>query len=385
MDREKTIAVLGATGSVGRQALDVARERGYRVDLLTAARSAGAIEPIARLHRPRTVVLTDPAAARDLKCRLADTDIRVFGGEQAQIAAIAESRADCLINAVSGAAGLRPTLAVLETGKRLALANKESLVLAGEHVMRAARARGVELIPVDSEHSAIFQSLRAGDPARIRRLLLTASGGPFFGCSREQLAAVTPVAALAHPTWRMGEKITVDSATLMNKGFEVIEAMHLFGVSPERIEVLVHRESILHSAVEFEDRAVIGEFSLPDMRMCVQYAVDHPDRFPSARPALDLAALGALTFAKPDGETFPLLPLAFRAATDGGVMGAVLNAADEVAVSAFLKGEISLPALFDVVCRVYERMLSQNTDASLDRIFDADAVARRYAAEEIAR
>ena len=373
---EKTIAVLGATGSVGTQALDVARARGYRVDYLTAAENVRSMERLAREFRPRYVNMTCPDAASALKCALADTDIRVTSGAEALISGISESSAEVVVNSILGAAGLLPTLATIDAGKRLALANKESLVMAGDIVMERARSRGSEILPVDSEHSAIFQSLRAGRPSEIKRILLTASGGPFYGKSRLGLESVTVADTLAHPTWRMGKKITVDSATLMNKGFELIEAVHLFGVSPEAVEVLIHRESILHSAVEYVDNTVIGEMSVPDMRMCVQYAVDYPNRLPAVSDALDLFSVGRLSFAAPDGDAFPLLPLARRAIAMGGAVPAVMNAADEIAVEAFLDGRIGFLGIADLVAETVERLSAAGSAHSLDDILAYDKEAR---------
>ena len=378
----KTIAVLGATGSVGTQALDVARSRGYRVDYISANRAVSDMEAYARELRPRYVAMADEAAARDLKARLADTDITVLSGDAGVEEGIALSDASVVVNSIIGEAGLKPTLAVIESGKRLALANKESLVIAGEIVMARAREKGVEILPVDSEHSAIFQSLKSGKQSEIKRILLTASGGPFYGKSREELTRVTLSDTLAHPTWKMGRKITVDSATLMNKGFEIIEAAHLFGTPAEKIQVLIHRESILHSAVEYVDNTVIGELSVPDMRMCVQYAVDYPDRCPTASGELDLFSVGALTFRAPDTEAFPLLSLAKRAMTDGGAMPAVVNAADEVAVAAFLDERLSFLGISEVVMETYERMSGRQA-SSVDELVAADREARGIARELI--
>ena len=379
----KHIAVLGATGSVGTQALDVARRRGYRVELMSAHRNHMAMEALAREFCPHTVVMTDESAACELRARLADTPCRVLGGEEALLGAIAEATVDTVVHAILGAAGLRPTLATLEAGHRLALANKESLVLAGDIVMARAHERGVEILPVDSEHCAIFQSLKAGAPREVRRLLLTASGGPFFGYTREQLAAVSAADTLRHPTWRMGEKITVDSATLMNKGFEIMEAVHLFDVPEERVEVVVHRESILHSAVEYTDNTVIGEMSVPDMRMCVQYAVDYPDRHPSDTPPLDLCALGRMTFFPPDTEAFPLLSLARRASRLGGGMGAVLCAADECAVEAFLAGKLTFLGISECVEATFDACLDARAASTVEERIAADALARARAREYI--
>ena len=380
---ERIISVLGATGSVGQQALDVARSRGYSIDFLSANRDAAALEAAAREFRPSTVAMADESAARDLKARLADTGIRVLAGEDGICSGIRESKSETVVNSILGEAGLMPTLAVIESGKRLALANKESLVIAGDIVMSRARRMGVEIIPVDSEHSAIFQSMKSGKPQEIKRLILTASGGPFFGKSKEELKRVTLADTLAHPTWKMGKKITVDSATLMNKGFEVIEAAHLFGVSPDKIQVTVHRESILHSAVEYIDNSIIGELSVPDMRMCVQYAVDYPDRCESASDPLDLFKVGRLTFFEPDNEAFPFLDLAKEAITLGGAMPAVMNAADEIAVGEFLSGNISFTDIFDVVRGVFEEMRDSRACVELDAIIAADREARSRAEQMI--
>lgn len=375
----KTIAVLGATGSVGMQSIDVARQRGYKIDFFSAGRNSALAERLAREIRPAAVAMADMRAAAELKYRLRDTSVKVLAGEAGICDGIAGSSADTVVNAILGKAGLAPTLATIEAGKRLALANKESLVIAGNIVMSHARKMGVRIIPVDSEHSAIFQSLHAGHPSEIRRLILTASGGPFYGKSRAELENITLADTLAHPTWKMGKKITVDSATLMNKGFEIIEAAHLFGVSPDKIEVVIHRESILHSAVEYIDNSIIGEFSLPDMRMCVQYAVDYPERCESAAAPLDLFALGKMTFAKPDTSAFPLLDMARRAYFAGGACPAVLNAADEVAVAAFLEEKIRFADIPRVVMNTYDMMGGARYATSLSDILAADKEARRIA------
>lgn len=382
---KKVISVLGATGSVGRQALDVADARGYRVDLMSANRDSATMEGLARAFRPTVVIMADADAARDLRVRLADTDVRVDSGSDAIVEAISRSRSEVVVNSILGEAGLMPTLATIDAGKRLALANKESLVIAGDIVMARAAERGVEILPVDSEHCAIFQSLKSGRREEIKKIILTASGGPFYGKSREQLRSVTLADTLAHPTWKMGRKITVDSATLMNKGFELIEAVHLFGVRPDQVEVTIHRESILHSAVEYIDNSIIGEFSVPDMRMCVQYAVDYPDRCVAHTPSLDLFGVGRLTFAAPDREAFPFLDLATRAITLGGAMPAVMNAADEVAVAAFLDGRISFSDIFDVVISGFEKMTAYKDTTDLDGIIAADREARAISRESIER
>ena len=376
----KTVAILGASGSVGMQAIDVARARGYAVDFLSARRDVATLEALAREFKPRYVAMSDEGCARELQVSLADTDVHVLSGEDGICEGVKLSHADTVVNSILGEAGLMPTLAVIESGKRLALANKESLVIAGEIVMSCARERGVEILPVDSEHSAIFQSLHAGRREEIKKLILTASGGPFYGKTREELSHVTLEDTLAHPTWKMGKKITVDSATLMNKGFEVIEAAHLFGVDPSKIEVVIHRESILHSAVEYIDNTVIGEMSVPDMRSCVQYAVDYPERCEAVMSELDFFKVASLSFARPDIESFPLLALAKRAIADGGAMPAVLNAADEIAVEAFLQGRIGFTDIFTVVEKTYEKMADARSAVTIDAIIECDRRARSIAA-----
>ena len=377
----KTIAVLGATGSVGQQALDVAKKRGYVVDFISADKSVKKTEAIVREFKPKYVAMANEAAALELKACLSDTDTVVLSGKEGILEGVSRSSSGTVINSIIGGAGLLPTLATIDAGKRLALANKESLVIAGDIVMTRARERGVEILPVDSEHSAIFQSLKSGKKSEIKKIILTASGGPFYGKSQEELAAVTLEDTLKHPTWKMGRKITVDSATLMNKGFEIIEAAHLFGTPADKIEVVVHRESILHSAIEYIDNSVIGELSVPDMRMCVQYAVDYPDRCEAVSEELDLIKLSRLTFSAPDERAFPLLSLAKRAISLGGAMPAVVNAADEVAVAAFLDGRLSFLGISEVVERSFEALLDRAAVKELDGILEADKDARRIAAE----
>lgn len=380
----KTVAVLGSTGSIGKQALDVAQTQGYRVDLLTANRDVVAIEEQARRFMPRVCCMADPNAAKELAVKLSDTSIRVLAGEEGICQAISESDAEVFINAILGKAGLIPTLAVIETGKRLALANKESLVVAGDIVMHRAKEYRCEIIPVDSEHSAIFQSLKGGRQEEVKRILLTASGGPFRGYTKEQLAGVTLADTLKHPTWNMGAKITVDSATLMNKGLEVIEAVHLFGVSQEKIQVVVHPESIIHSAVEYIDNTVIAEMSKPDMRACIQYAVTYPARACGNTAPLDLFSLWKMTFYPPQTEVFPLLDLARFAISKGGALPAVLNGANEVAVAAFLKEKLSFTGIFDVVCKTVDAMTTAANSCTLSEILTADSEARELASSFIA-
>ena len=380
---KKTISILGATGSVGTSAIDVVRKNSLSLDFISVDKSIAGAEALAREFSIPTVAVRDESAAKALRISLSDTGTRVLSGEEGILTGIAESKSDVTVNSILGMAGLKPTLAVIDAGKRLALANKESLVIAGDIVTTRARAAGVEMLPVDSEHSAIFQSLLAGKRREIKRIILTASGGPFFGKGRDELRGVTPELALAHPTWKMGKKITIDSATLMNKGFEIIEAAHLFGVGADRIEVVIHRESILHSAIEYIDNSIIGELSVPDMRSCVQYAVDYPDRTAAVIEPLDLFKVGTLSFMRPDYEAFPLLSLAKRTMREGGAMGAVLNAADEVAVEAFLAGRLSFLGISEVVGETFDRMLYARELTTLEDIFATDAEARCVASKII--
>ena len=375
-----SLSVLGATGSVGRQALEVAAEHKITIDLLSANVDVAGMESLARLHKPRFCVMVDEAAAKDLGARLADTTVTVRGGADALCDTIREVNSPVTVNAILGEAGLLPTLACVSLGRRLALSNKESLVVAGEIVKAEAKKTGCEIIPVDSEHSAIFQCLHAGRKSEVKSILLTASGGPFRGRTREQLANVTLKDALAHPTWKMGAKITVDSATMMNKGFEVIEAVHLFDVSPDKIRVVVHPESIIHSAVEYIDSAVVAQLSTPDMRLCVQYAVTYPARLPGLTPSLDLFSVGTLNFFPPDPDAFPLLPLAYRAIGLGGGVPAVLNASNEVAVAAFLNEKIGFTDVSRIVGATVEKLSERKNAKTVEELLDADREARSLAA-----
>lgn len=378
--------VLGSTGSVGEQALDVATAKGIRICGLSANRNYKRLEEQARRFKPRAVAMSDEAAADALKICLSDTDIKVYSGSDGICRMIEETEADAAVNSILGKAGLMPTLSVIRSGKRLALANKESLVIAGGIVMDEVSRNKTELLPVDSEHCAIHQCLRPGNGTEVSRLILTASGGPFFGYKTEQLKDITLEQALKHPTWTMGHKITIDSATLMNKGFEVIEAAHLFSVQADKIDVVVHRESIIHSMVEYIDNSIIAQLSVPDMRHCVQYALTYPERDSDAEgdgKKLDLARLGKLTFAEADGDTFVLLNRAKRALQDGGAMPAVLNAANEVAVEAFLQRRIGFYDIMEIVCEVYDRMTYATASESLEDILECDREARARAHEKI--
>ena len=378
-----SVSILGSTGSVGEQAIDVAMQNSIRVNCLCANKNAARLEEQARALGVKACALADRDAAKDLEIKLADTDIKVYTGIDGICEMISNPYDDreVVVNSIIGEAGLRPTLAVLNAGKKLALANKESLVCAGEFVMKLALANKVDILPVDSEHSAIFQALRAGEKKEIKKLLLTASGGPFYGKKRDELSLISVEDALAHPTWDMGAKITIDSATLMNKGFEVIEAVHLFGVRADQIEVLVHRESIMHSAIEYIDNSVIAQMSVPDMRLCVQYALTHPNRTEAVIPPLELTSVGKMTFAKPDTDTFILLKLALSAIESGGAVPAVLNAANEVAVAAFLNRRLDFPGIFDVVEKTVNALPDAAKIRLMDDIFAFDGAARSLANE----
>jgi 1-deoxy-D-xylulose-5-phosphate reductoisomerase len=377
----RRVVILGSTGSIGRNALDVLRRlRGsFSVCGLTAHRNVELLRQQAEEFAPRLVVCADQELAGQLK--LAGTKVAV--GPQGLVQAATLPQADIVLNALVGAAGLTPTVEAIKAGKRLALANKESLVIGGELVMGMLAERGGQLIPVDSEHSAIFQCLQKQERGDVNRLILTASGGPFLKLSPEELGSVSPGQALSHPTWEMGQKVTIDSATLMNKGLEVIEAHWLFGTPISKIEVLIHQQSIVHSLVEFSDNSILAQLSLPDMRLPIQYALTYPDREQSPQASLDLAQVGALTFQRPDREQFPCLQLAYDAAETGGTMPAVLNAANEVAVQAFLSGEMGFTEIPGLIRRTMERHhLVDHPD--LAGILTADDWARGMAKSLIA-
>ena len=373
----KTISILGSTGSIGRQTLDVAEQMGLRVAALTAHASAERMEEQARRYQPRLAVLTDAVAARDLAVRLADTDVKVVGGFEGLLEAATLPEADTVVTAVVGMVGLKPTLAAIGEKKRIALANKETLVCAGELVMDAADRSGAEIVPVDSEHSAIFQCVQGcADRREIRRLILTCSGGPFYGMTAEQAGTMTKADALKHPNWTMGPKITVDCATLMNKGLEVIEAMRLYRLPLSQVDVVIHRQSIVHSLVEYRDGAVLAQLGTPDMRLPIRYAMTYPNRGENPAEPLDLLTCPPLTFAQPDRAVFPCLALAEQAAEEGGTACAVLNAANEEAVGLFLREEIGF---YDIPRLVAEARAAVGVvqDPSLEDILAADAAARR--------
>ena len=375
----KTIALLGATGSIGRQTLEVAGELGLRVAALTANTQVDLLEQQARQYMPRLAVLYDENAALALKKRLRGTGIEVMAGEEGLLAAAAMTEADTVVTAVMGSVGLRPTLAAIQKGKRIALANKETLVCAGELVMDAAEKYGAEIVPVDSEHSAVFQCLQGcRDRGEVRRILLTCSGGPFYGRTFDELEHMTAADAMRHPNWHMGPKITVDSATLMNKGLEIIEAMRLYRLPVEQVQAVIHRQSIVHSLVEFRDGALLAQLGTPDMKLPIRYALTYPYRAESPDKPLDLLTCGALTFAEPDERAFPCLRLARYAAAVGGTACAILNGANEAAVGLFLQGKLGFNDIPRRVERALERMEVQY-QPSLADILEADKAARRAA------
>lgn len=373
----KMISLLGSTGSIGRQSLDVIAACGMSVAALTANRDVSRMEAQCRAFRPALAVMMDERAAADLRVRLADTDVRVASGPEGLEEAATLEGADTVITAVVGMVGLKPTLAAIRSGKRIALANKETLVCAGELVMDAADACGAEIVPVDSEHSAIFQCLQGcRDRGEVRRLILTASGGPFYGYTAGQLERVTLEQALKHPNWSMGAKITVDSATLMNKGLEFIEAMRLYRLPPEKISIVVHRESIVHSLVEYCDHAILAQLGVPDMRLPIQYALTWPARTQAVAGELDLLSCPPLTFAQPDRDAFPCLQLAEAAAAQGGTACAVLNGANEEAVGLFLAGRIGFHDIPRLVAEARAAVPAEQEPA-LEDILAADQAARQ--------
>ena len=375
----KTIALLGATGSIGRQTLEVAGELGLRVAALTANTQVDLLEQQARQYMPRLAVLYDENAALALKKRLRGTGIEVMAGEEGLLAAAAMTEADTVVTAVMGSVGLRPTLAAIQKGKRIALANKETLVCAGELVMDAAEKYGAEIVPVDSEHSAVFQCLQGcRDRGEVRRILLTCSGGPFYGRTFDELEHMTAADAMRHPNWHMGPKITVDSATLMNKGLEIIEAMRLYRLPVEQVQAVIHRQSIVHSLVEFRDGALLAQLGTPDMKLPIRYALTYPYRAESPDKPLDLLTCGALTFAEPDERAFPCLRLARYAAAVGGTACAILNGANEAAVGLFLQGKLGFNDIPRRVERALERVPVQYQPSLVD-ILEADKAARRAA------
>lgn len=375
MEFKHNISILGSTGSIGTQTLEVARAYpGISVKAISARSNIKLLEEQIREFSPKLACVLDEKAASELKGRVRDTSCRIVSGEEGLTEAATIDGADTVVTAVVGISGLLPTIAAIEAGKNIALANKETLVTGGHIVTRLAKEKGIKILPVDSEHSAIFQSLQ-GNPKKIKKILLTASGGPFFGKTRAELLNITPEQALKHPNWDMGAKVTIDSSTLVNKGLEVIEAKWLFDVDIDQIEVLVHRQSILHSAVMYEDNAVMAQLGTPDMKLPIQYALTYPDRLCMSGNELDLAKYAELTFAKPDTDTFYALELAKKAGREGGVLPTVFNSADEAAVELFLSGKIGYLEITDSINEAMEK--TKNIEnPTVEEIFEADKFAR---------
>lgn len=371
---EKLI-LLGSTGSIGTQALEVAENQNIEITALAAGKNVDVMEIQARKFKPQYAVMEDENAAKELKMRLEDTDVKVLSGSDS-ICEIAAGDGDTVLNSIVGIAGLRPTMAAIKAGKTLALANKESLVTGGELVKKALQKSKSKMIPVDSEHSAIFQSMQGVPDDAVSKLLLTASGGPFFGKTKDELKNVTAKDALKHPNWDMGAKITIDSATLMNKGLEVIEAVHLFGLSSDNIEIVVQRESIIHSGVELVDGAIIVQMGVPDMKLPIQYALTYPNRLPISE-RLDLIGISKLTFYKPDTETFKCLKICIEAINAGGLVPTAVNGANEVAVELFLKGKIGFLQIAELVEAAANNQKPCD-NFTLDDVFHADKCAREY-------
>ncbi|MEE1352970.1 MAG: 1-deoxy-D-xylulose-5-phosphate reductoisomerase [Acutalibacteraceae bacterium] len=381
----KNLCILGSTGSIGTQSLDVVRQHGMKVTALTANGSVDKMEDQIREFHPKKAAMLNDIAARDLKTRVADTDTEVLSGVEGICECATDPACDTVLNSIVGIAGLLPTLDAIGAGMTIALANKETLVTGGQLVTQAARKNHVTIYPVDSEHSAIFQSLQAAPPERrLKKIILTASGGPFFGKTRDELEGVTVKEALNHPNWSMGAKITIDSATMMNKGLEIMEACWLFDVPEDKIQVVVHRESILHSAVVFDDNAVIGELGLPDMRIPIQYALTYPDRLPSPTGELDLAELGSMTFYKPDTDTFTCIETCREAMRRGGLYPTAANSANEQANLLFRQGKIHFLQIGELVAEAMDAC--ENTiDFNLADVMDTDHAAREYVTQLVER
>ncbi|MCF0138189.1 MAG: 1-deoxy-D-xylulose-5-phosphate reductoisomerase [Oscillospiraceae bacterium] len=379
----RALSVLGCTGSIGRQSIAAAEHLGLPVVALTAQRKIDLVEEQARRLHPKYVAIYDENAAKQLRIALADTDIRIGSGMEGLIEAATLEEADCVVTAVSGSVGLRPTLAAIDAKKRIALANKETLVCAGEIVMPRAELTGAEIIPVDSEHSAIFQCLMGRKKGELKKILLTGSGGPFRGRCRSELENVTPEEAVRHPNWSMGAKISVDSATMMNKGLEFIEAMHLFGVSPDDIEVVVHPQSVIHSMVELVDGTVIAQLGVPDMGLPIQLAMTYPERVDSPFRRLSFSEMRDLTFEAPDFEKTPCLKLAMDCAREGGTAPCIMSAANEVAVALFLGHRLGYNQIYDCAAQAVESIEIVKSP-TLDEILAADEAARAFVREHFA-
>ena len=381
MTLEKTVSILGSTGSIGTQSLTVCQKQGYPVYALTAHSNWKLLEQQIRQYRPRYAALTDPQAAKELKDRVQDTATEVLSGMEGVLQIAADPQQDTVLNAMMGVAGLLPTVTAIEAGNNVALANKETLVAGGKLVMGLAKQKGIRLTPIDSEHSAIFQCLQGNEAKSIKRLIITASGGPFYGKTREELRGIKKEQALKHPNWSMGAKITIDSSTLMNKGLEFIEAMWLFSMPPEKIDIVVHPQSIIHSMVEYVDGSVMAQMGAPDMMIPIQYALTYPERTACPTGRLSLTDYGKLTFYKPDPETFVCLKAALEAISRGGLYPTLVNSANELLVELFLKGKVSFLQIGDLVSAV----LGERCDGpvTLENILAAEKQAREFVLSKI--
>lgn len=372
----KLISILGSTGSIGTQTLSIAREyKNIQAKAITANSNIELLEEQAREFKPELVAVSDEEKAKDLKIRLADTGIKVVSGKQGLIEAAVYPSVDTVVTAVVGISGLEPTIEAIKAGKDIALANKETLVTGGHIVTKLAKEKNISILPVDSEHSAIFQSLMGNNQKEIKRILLTASGGPFYGKKRSELTNIRPEDALKHPNWNMGAKVTIDSSTLVNKGLEVIEAKWLFDIDIDKIKVLIHRQSIVHSMVEYVDNGIIAQLGAPDMRLPIQFALTYPNRLPMKENELDFAKFNQLTFDEPDTETFFALELAKKAGREGGSLPTVFNSADEAAVELFLKGKLSYMGISDAIQRAMED-IKNIQNPNLEQILQTDKLAR---------
>ncbi len=378
----KKISILGSTGSIGTQSLEVVDKHGFEVHALAAYKSIDLLEKQVRKYRPKIVCIYCDEFYNELTNRLSDMNIKILCGMDGLCEIASDTSADIILNSVVGMVGLKPTLTAINAGITVALANKETLVAGGSLVMAASKSKGVPILPVDSEHSAIFQCLQGNSRKQLNKIILTASGGPFYGKTIDELKNITPKDALKHPNWNMGSKITIDSATLMNKGLEFIEAKWLFDVTPEQIEVVVHRQSVLHSAVEYDDYSVIAQMGVPDMKIPIQYALLYPDRMECPTKELSLCDYGSLTFAKPDMETFRCLPLAIDAIKRGGNIPAIMNGANEVAVAAFLSGKIDFLRIAELVEYAMNTIPFRKITCLSD-VFEADEAARNTVNEII--
>lgn len=376
--KNNTLTILGSTGSIGTQAIQSAMHLGLQIDALSVHSNVKLLEEQLRLTGAKMCAVTDEKAAKELKNRTKDLEIKIFAGEMGAAELAATSKSDTLLNAIIGFSGMVPTVEAIKSGKNIAIANKETLVSAGEFVMPLAKKYGVEILPVDSEHCAIHQCISGSKKEFVDKLIITGSGGPFFGCTKEQLENVTPEQALKHPNWSMGKGITVYSSTLVNKGLEMIEAVRLFDIPEDRVEVIINRQSIIHSLVQFIDGSVLAQLATPDMKLCIQYALTYPNKLPGLTTPLDLTKVGTLTFYPIDNEVFPSLEIARRSLRCGGINPCVYNAANEVCVDLFLERKIKYTDIFTLIDNACEKFGKGEGELTLESIIKADAEAREF-------